>query len=117
MNTNKNKDQYADLGAKVAEADIEEAFCEKALVQIKQAKRALAQEYRPQVAGHESVLRLALNEAEALAWETNYPQLVFATLALEKAQAAATWETRQQLLHPRSLAAAKQPAPRAFENV
>jgi len=75
-----------------------ETTCERVASQIETTKNRLAREFAPQVAGHESVLRLALNEAEALAWETNYPHLVFATLAMEKAQAAATWETRQQLL-------------------
>jgi len=42
------------------------------------------------------LLHLALNEAEALAWQTEYPHLVFPTLALEKAQAVANWLTRQR---------------------
>jgi hypothetical protein len=42
------------------------------------------------------LLRQALNEAEAIAWQTGFPQLVFPTLALEKARAVATWENRQQ---------------------
>jgi hypothetical protein len=103
MKTNIKKDKYEELGALLAEADIAETVCEKALVQIKQAKRELVQKFGGQLAGHESVLRLALNEAEALAWDTHYPHLVFATLAMEKAQAAATWETRQQLLSSRPL--------------
>jgi hypothetical protein len=41
---------------------------------------------------------LALNEAEALAWETEYPYLVFPTLAAEKAQAVAKWQVRQHLI-------------------
>lgn len=93
MNTNDKKIDYCrDI------AGTTETTCEKVLSQIATTKNQVAREFAPQVAGHESVLRLALNEAEALAWETNYPHLVFATLAMEKAQAAATWETRQQLL-------------------
>jgi hypothetical protein len=42
------------------------------------------------------VLELALNEAEALAWETGFPQLVFPTLAMEKVSAVATWHSRQK---------------------
>jgi hypothetical protein len=117
MKRNINKDKYQELGARLAEADIAENVCEKALIQIKRAKRELVQEFRDQLAGHESVLRLALNEAEALAWETNYPQLVFATLAMEKAQAAATWETRQQLLNPRPLASPQRAEPSALAHV
>ena len=44
------------------------------------------------------VLQLALNEAEALAWETGFPELVFPTLAQEKARSVATWHERQKAL-------------------
>ena len=49
------------------------------------------------------LLRQALNEAEAIAWQTGFPQLVFPSLALEKARAVATWENRQRTMrHPGS---------------
>jgi len=49
------------------------------------------------------LLRQALNEAEAIAWQTGFPQLVFPSLALEKARAVATWESRQRtMLQPTS---------------
>jgi hypothetical protein len=104
MNTNMNKQGYCQGNAVVG---ITEGTCQKMVAQIKQAKKNLVQEFGTRLAAHESVLRLALNEAEALAWETNYPHLVFATLAMEKAQAAATWEDRQQLLNPRNLGLAQ----------
>ena len=44
------------------------------------------------------LLRQALNEAEAIAWQTGFPQLVFPSLALEKAGAVATWESRQRTI-------------------
>ena len=44
------------------------------------------------------VLRLALNEAEAIAWQTGFAQLVFPTLAMEKAQAVADWHRRQSFI-------------------
>jgi len=44
------------------------------------------------------LLRQALNEAEAIAWQTGFPQLVFPSLALEKARAVATWENRQRTI-------------------
>ncbi|SRR6266536_958518 len=47
------------------------------------------------------LLQLALNEAEALAWQTGYPQLVFPVLALEKAVGVATWHFRQQSVRQR----------------
>lgn len=44
---------------------------------------------------HQRVLRLALNEAESIAWQTGFPQLVFPVLAKEKAEAVAAWSRRQ----------------------
>jgi hypothetical protein len=45
------------------------------------------------------IFQLALNEAEALAWETEFPQLVFPALALEKIQGVAKWQGRQRSVH------------------
>ena len=42
------------------------------------------------------LLRLALNEAEALAWQSGFPELVFPILAQEKAGKVAAWHERQQ---------------------
>jgi hypothetical protein len=42
------------------------------------------------------VLKLALNEAEALAWQTDFPHLFFPALAMEKAQATVAWHQRQR---------------------
>jgi len=55
-------------------------------------------EVRTTLNAPEHLLRLALNEAEALAWQTGVPQLVFPTLAMEKVQALRTWDTRQQVI-------------------
>jgi len=44
------------------------------------------------------VLHLALNEAEVLAWQTGFPELLFPTLAQEKARQLAAWNERQQSL-------------------
>ena len=44
------------------------------------------------------VLELALNEAEALAWQTGLGHLLFPVLAWEKASAVAAWHTRQQYI-------------------
>jgi hypothetical protein len=46
----------------------------------------------------EHLLRLAVNEAEALAWQTDYPHLIFPTLAVEKVQAVTAWDAQQQAL-------------------
>jgi hypothetical protein len=42
------------------------------------------------------VLELALNEAEALAWQTGLGHLLFPELAREKASAVAAWHVRQE---------------------
>jgi len=42
------------------------------------------------------LFRLALNEAEALAWQSGFPELIFPILAQEKAVKVATWHERQQ---------------------
>lgn len=85
------------------------ASCEKLVAQIQRTKDALLAEFRETRAAHEQLLRLALTEAEALAWQTPYPQLVFPSLAREKAEAVVSWQTRQhairQTLIPLSLAA------------
>jgi hypothetical protein len=63
---------------------------------IARAKEAVLREYAHLAEEHARVVRLALNEAEALAWQTNHPQLFFPALAMEKAQAAVAWHQRQR---------------------
>lgn len=62
---------------------------QKLIMGIEQAKRSLAAEH--QLALPERLFQVALNEAEALAWETEYPQLVFPALAEEKIAAVSSW--------------------------
>jgi hypothetical protein len=72
------------------------ASCRKLIAQVQKAKRAILDEFRETGKAHEQLLQLALNEAEAVAWQTGFPHLVFPLLALEKAQAVAAWQTRQE---------------------
>ena len=72
--------------------------CRKAVAQIEKAKKKILADFRGRLAEHGHLLRLAVNEAEALAWQTDYPHLLFPTLAVEKAQAAAKWHTRLEYL-------------------
>lgn len=44
------------------------------------------------------VFRLAINEAEAVAWETGLAHLVFPVLAEEKARALSAWQSRQSFI-------------------
>ncbi len=64
--------------------------------EITRAKRSAMTEFSAEAGDHLRLLRLALNEAEALAWQTDYPHLVFPALAVEKAQATVRWHKRQR---------------------
>lgn len=72
--------------------------CQKLVAQIQKAKDSVISEYRGKVAAREHLLRLAVTEAEALAWQTEYPQLLFPALAEEKAHAVVAWHSRQQAI-------------------
>jgi hypothetical protein len=58
--------------------------CGKLLAQI---KGAILAELQATISLHEEVIQMAVNEAEALACKTEFPQLFFPTLAMEKVQA------------------------------
>jgi hypothetical protein len=68
--------------------------------QLARIREAVFNEARAVLTAPERMLRLALNEAEALAWQTAYPHLVFPELAFEKVRSLALWNRRQQELHP-----------------
>ena len=72
------------------------ASCRKAVEQVKRIRETIFNETREILWAQERVIRLALNEAEALAWQTAYPHLVFPTLAAEKVQAVVDWDARQK---------------------
>ncbi|SRR6266496_5915936 len=72
--------------------------CQKLITQIKKVRDTILAEFRGTLGAPERLLQLALNEAEALAWETEFPHLVFPVLATEKAEAVAAWENRQRSL-------------------
>jgi len=72
------------------------ASCQRVLAQINDAKAALFAEYRDTLKAQEQIIRQALNEAEAVAWQTAYPHLLFPALAAEKIQVAAGWNQFQR---------------------
>ena len=72
--------------------------CRKLVAGMRRAKAALVAEFRERSDRDERMLQLALNEAEALAWQTGFPSLVFPTLAREKAESVAAWSRRQRSL-------------------
>jgi hypothetical protein len=73
------------------------ASSHRLIVGIEKAKRELAAEHKFELP--ERLFRVALNEAEALAWETEYPQLVFPSLAEEKIEAISAWYGHGEPLH------------------
>src|SRR4051794_15516238 len=72
------------------------ASCRKLAAQFQLVKESVLAEFRGSLGAHEELLRLAVNEAEALAWQTAYPHLLFPALAAEKAQAVTRWNNHQR---------------------
>ena len=93
MKTNRNWDQSSASTHTFADACL--TSCRKVVERLGQAKEAILREFRTSLPGHEQLVRLAVNEAEALAWETEFPHLVFPALAMEKAQSVAAWHAHQ----------------------
>jgi hypothetical protein len=65
---------------------------------INQVKAEVYAKYLKLMGANEHLLRLALFEADSLAQQTGFAQLFFPQLAVEKAQNAVRWQSRQQLL-------------------
>jgi hypothetical protein len=95
--TNTNKD----LNVESAIANRYAQSYKKLRAGIEQAKNKIAAEFREVVALNQKSFQRALNEAEALARQTDYPHLLFPSLAMEKIQTVAAWQTRQQSQHQR----------------
>ena len=64
--------------------------------QMTALKRDMAREFGSAISGQSQMLNCALNEAEAMAWQTGYPHLLFPVLAQEKAFAVTRWAARQR---------------------
>ncbi len=69
---------------------------------LARVKAELEREFGRAMAGNEQMLRASVNEAEALAWQTPYPYLLFPVLAQEKASEALDWAVRQRQIRERS---------------
>jgi len=74
----------------------------KIRARIAGVKEEIFAEYRRAFSAPEQLVRLALNEAEAAAWQTKYPHLFFPALAVEKVRAVAAWNARQQSVRENS---------------
>lgn len=91
-NTNRNQANRGTLSRQCL------ASCKKVLGQIDQLKESIVSELRQTLEVPEHLFRLAINEAEALAWQTPYPYLVFPVLAAEKTQQLVSWDNRQRAI-------------------
>lgn len=70
--------------------------CQKILERIAEAREMIFNESRGVLRIPERLLRLTLNEAEAVARQTAYPDLFFPDLAAEKVQAVIAWNAKLQ---------------------
>jgi len=96
MKTNRTNEGGENTGASSTFTNACRECYQKVVAQIRAAKDAILAESREMLGVQEQVLKLALNEAEALAWQTLYPHLVFPELATEKIQAIAGWNRHQR---------------------
>jgi hypothetical protein len=99
MNTTNTNEKEKLTEQKIANRCLQS--CRKLLAGIEQAKNKVLNEFHVTLEPHHKSFQLALNEAEALAWQTAYPHLVFPTLAVEKIQTVAAWQARQHSLRQR----------------
>ena len=72
--------------------------CRTLLQQLNELKASVLHQFESQLQGHRDLLQAAVNEAEALAWQTPYPHLFFPALAEEKAIAVSRWAEHQALV-------------------
>lgn len=72
------------------------------LRRLARMKVKIEREFAQEMAGYEQVLKAAINEAEAVAWQTPYPQLFFPVLAEEKAVEAQEWAGHQRAIRERT---------------
>jgi len=96
MNAKRTKEGGDSAGTGSTFGNTCRARCQKVLTQIRDTKASILDESREVLKVQEPLLKLALNEAEALAWQTRHPQLVFPALATEKIQAVADWNRHQR---------------------
>ena len=94
MKTNERIETVNGAGAGTAFSKACRVCYDKILAQIRNVRETILTEARETLQVQEHLLRLAVNEAEALAWQTMYPQLVFPNLAREKINGAAQWWQR-----------------------
>jgi hypothetical protein len=73
-----------------------------ALRRLNAVKARIEREFGQDMGGYEPLLKAAINEAEAVAWQTPYPHLFFPALAEEKATEARQWAGHQRVIRERA---------------
>ncbi len=68
----------------------------RALNRLAAVRAEVEREFGRTMAGYEQLLKVVINEAEAISWQTPYPHLFFPGLAEEKAAAAQRWVVHQR---------------------
>ena len=103
MNTNHHNNNESSSGEQtIANRCVQS--CKKFLAGIENTKHRIAKDFQEALVSQGKLFQLALNEAEALAWQTGYPHLLFSELAVEKVQSVEAWDARQRSLYPKRTA-------------
>lgn len=79
----------------------------ESLQQREEVKCSLWRDFGTTSEAPRHLLHLALNEAEALAWQTPFPDLLFPVLAEEKATELEHWAARQRAAQRARMATAR----------
>ena len=77
---------------------VETFACRRVMGELKGLRDDLETRHAISDAASDRLIRLALNEAEALAWSEPFPYLTFAALAEEKVANVRRWQHRQEQL-------------------
>jgi len=97
LQNNVNETEVVNNGFQAVDSTlVDSTLVGKLADQLSQVKRQVFGEFQTALGANEHLLRLALIEADALAQQTGYPELIFPLLAAEKAQGAARWQSHQQ---------------------
>lgn len=91
----------ARISAALPPVSADPAASRRQAADLRRLKAELAAEWTVGGAADAHRIRLVLNEAEALAWQTPFPTLFFPALAREKAQHLLAWQARQAVLRRR----------------
>jgi hypothetical protein len=102
MTTNQLRQEASKVGLVAGFTQACLKSCDKILARIKEAKTTILAEAQGRNQGSDLMLRLAVAEAEAIAWQTGVPHLIFPTLAMERVQAVSNWSDRQQSVRRQS---------------